>query len=90
MTTSKANKIYDLLVRMGGANKEDKDVFVYNHCKASYPCSEWRFQGRFGFGGKYRAKSNTVTMYSEDETPELLALIKKINKELENISEDLS
>lgn len=79
------HKIYDLLVSIGGASESDRFSFVYNHTEAKYPCSEWRFCGQLGFGGKYRSDRNTVDCYSEDETPERLAIIGKLNEALKSI-----
>jgi len=33
------------------------------------PCTEWRFQGSLGFGGKFRYPRMSVDCYPEDETP---------------------
>ncbi len=78
------NKIYDILVGIGGAMDIERDTFVYAHM-AKEPCKEWRFRGLFGFGGKYRSEKNTVDCYREDETPELLEVIIKINLELKKL-----
>ena len=85
MTEERANKIYDILVNIGGANETMRDQFIFSHCKDMYICQEWRFMGKLGYGGKYRGQYNTVDCYREDETKEQLKLIKKINKELEKI-----
>ncbi len=85
ISQSKANKIYDLLVSIGGANERDRQDFVYHHCKDEYGCTEWRFCGLFGFGGKYRSTWNGVTYYIEDETPLIIQLKKELNKALKEI-----
>lgn len=46
------------------------------------PCDEFRFQGRLGFGGKYRRKTNTVDYYPEDETHARRALMHDTNAAL--------
>ncbi len=51
------------------------------------PCDEFRFQGRLGFGGKYRRKTNTVDCYPEDETPGRLVLIAETNAALSELKE---
>lgn len=51
---------------------DDKYVFIDAHAREQ-PAREWRFQGNFGFGGKFRMDrdfSGKVDMYPEDETPE--------------------
>jgi len=83
MTEERANKIYDILVKYG-ANEYMRRSFINAHTCPDV-CTEWRFMGELGFGGKYRSERNTVDCYREDETKERLKLIKKINKELEKI-----
>jgi len=48
-----ANEIYDVLVMCGGALPDNRENFVYAHTIGNYPCNEYRFQGHFGFGGKF-------------------------------------
>ena len=86
MTIDNANKIYDILVQLGGADEKMRDGFVYQHTDdEGNLCTEWRFMGRLGYGGKYRSKYNSVDCYQEDETKERLKIIDKINKELKKI-----
>lgn len=85
MTEEKANKIYDLLVTIGGAYEPDRNTFVYHHTKVKYGCREWRFSGKLGFGGKYRSNSNRVDCYREDETNETIKIMNKLNSELNKI-----
>lgn len=76
------NKIYDILVNLGGAPENERIPFVYEHLREDYPCNEWRFCGKLGFGGKYRSMRNSVDCYQEDETNERVELIKQMNIEL--------
>lgn len=85
LSEEKANKVYDLLVSIGGATENDRDDFVYHHCTSEYGCCEWRFCGKLGFGGKYRSTWNGVTYYSEDETPEIKEVSKTLNEALKLI-----
>lgn len=85
MTKEKANKIYDILVSIGGAYEPERDSFVYHHTESKYGCSEWRFSGKLGFGGKYRSLRNTVDYYAEDTSPERDSIVEKINKALSEI-----
>ena len=84
------NKVYDILVNIGGAVETDRIAFVYEHLNAEYPCTEWRFSGKLGFGGKYRSKRNTVDCYQEDETSKRIELIKLMNKELAKIKKKVN
>lgn len=76
-----ANKVYDVLVSIGGATESYRDSFIHHHTPPN-SCDEWRFGGKLGFGGKYRSRYNTVDCYSEDETTERKNLIKKLNEAL--------
>ena len=84
MTEEFAEKVYDILVEYGGADprESEKQHFIYLNCDYEYGCDQYRFQGYFGFGGKYLPGSNCITMYRENETPELLQIMKTINKKL--------
>lgn len=74
--------VFNLLSSVGGANESMRADFVYEHARAKPPCEEFRFQGRLGFGGKYYRLTNRVSCYREDETPERLAIIERLNTEL--------
>lgn len=80
-----ANRVYDLLVSLGGADESERQSFIYHHCDSKDGCDEWRFRGKLGFGGKYRSTTNTVTCYQEDETPQIMDTIVQINTALDNI-----
>ena len=82
---TKANKIYDLLQNMGGALESERSDFIYHHVISKDSCNEWRFRGKLGFGGKYRAKNNSVDCYKEDLNTERSELINTLNNELKKI-----
>jgi len=84
MTKTLANKIYDILVDIGGAPERDREYFLYHHT-SNEPCGEWRFCGKLGFGGKFRSDSNRVDCYQEDMTPERMVIISEINNELSKL-----
>lgn len=73
--------IYDVLVKHAGADARDREQFYYAHTIAP-GCTEFRFCGNLGFGGKYRSERNVVDCYREDETPERLAIIAATNAAL--------
>jgi 5'-nucleotidase len=79
-------QVYDILVYLGGAPEGMRDTFIYAHCHDKYPTKEWRFQGKLGFGGKYRSETNKVDCYSEDETTKRIELIKQMNETLTNLT----
>ena len=87
MTREKADKVYDVLVRMGGADEMMRESFVHHHLgeRGRDICNEWRFGGKLGFGGKYRSVYNAVDCYSEDSNSRVMSLIESINQELKTI-----
>ena len=78
-----ANQIYDLLKEHVGASEYWRDDFVFSLEKPlKYSSSEFRFQGNLDFGGKFRRSEYSgwyVDFYKEDETPEKLENVKKVN-----------
>ena len=80
------NRVFDLLVSIGGAPESMREDFVYHHARSDTPCDEYRFQGKLGFGGKYRRKTNRVDCYHEDENAERLKIIERLNAELAKLS----
>lgn len=85
MNAERANRIYDLLVSIGGASESERFDFIYHHTESEYGCSEWRFCGHLGFGGKYWCKYNSVSCYREDETSERTKIMNFLNEELSKI-----
>lgn len=83
MTKQRANAIYDLLVTIGGAREDDRDDFVTSH--SDDKCTQWRFFGRLGFGGKYFSQDNIVSCYREDMNEERKQLIEAINAKLSRL-----
>ena len=88
------NKIFDLLVHHCGANESLRIDFISAHT-SNTPCTEYRFSGALGWGGKYRSEINRATCYSEDETPHRIQMIHAFNNavkrddELETAAERL-
>lgn len=74
------NKIYDILVKDAGAVESERDMFIHVHTKSD--CDEYRFQGKFGFGGKFWSKYLDINYYSEDKTKELDKLRDSINEKI--------
>ncbi len=85
LTIEFANKVYDILVEVGGAREEERSQFIYHHCEDEYECREWRFDGALGSGGKYRSTWNGVTYYPEGESAGRVELANKINELLKEI-----
>jgi len=88
MINSKAaNKIYDLLVQECGAIEYWRDHFI--QCQ-SEGCKEFRFQGIFGFGGKFWDNDNRwyINCYPENMTPQLQAKIDEVNLILKKMKEE--
>lgn len=85
-STAWLDSVYAALVSIGGASESMRGSFIQNHTDAEYPCTEWRFCGHLGYGGKYRSRTNRVDCYSEDETPKRLAIIGELNDALAKLS----
>jgi len=94
-------KLYDLLVDLAGAPASMKENFVHYATNEAGDHFEYRFQGKFGFGGKiwrraadYDYETQTtayrhdINAYTEDYTPELRRLQKEINKRLAQMDAD--
>jgi len=86
LTIEQAEKIWDAIVEHAGANDHfyAKSEFVHAVARSAEHCSEWRFVGSLGFGGKFRNNGNNdntphVDCYPEDETPERRAVIENTN-----------
>ncbi len=78
--------IFNILVKHAGASEDLRESFLYN-----WGTSEFRFCGKLGPGGKFWNDGGgfRVDCYKEDETPERLAIMEKVNKlllELPNMS----
>lgn len=79
-----ATQIWTILVEEVGAREDDRRSFVQHQGAA---CTEWRFQGELGFGGKFypsRARWY-VGCYPEDRTATREALIERANRRLESL-----
>jgi hypothetical protein len=77
----------EVLVSLCSASASDADrqSFILSHLDETYPCSEWRFCGSLGFGGKFRLRTDAsacVDCYPEDETPERRRTIDSANAAL--------
>lgn len=88
LTEEVAGKIYDILVEGAGAPNYDnwsKLSFIAAQTKSEI-CTEYRFCGSLGFGGKFwRNREWYVTYYPENKTPEREIMIKKTNVKLEQL-----
>lgn len=89
LTQAVADKVYDLLVAFGAADQEvERDSFVYFHSHEAQSISnEYRFQGVFGFGGKFRndCRSFYVDYYCENANPYLDWLQADLNQQLHQL-----
>lgn len=91
MTIEQANAVYDILVRECGAADGvsqwgPRARFVYEFSREK-PTTEWRFQGRLGFGGKLYCDhyEMRVGCYPEDVTPERNQMIERANSALQQL-----
>jgi hypothetical protein len=80
------NAVYDVLVSLAGAPENSRIDFIFHHTIMNPICDEWRFQGKFGYGGKYRSDSNTIDYYKEHSTKELDKLRDSVNTALKEMT----
>lgn len=78
------NAVYDVLVKYAGADERGRADFIHAHEKDV--CTEYRFIGALGWGGKYYSEKSRVSCYSEHETPERLKMIQETNLALKNLT----
>ena len=82
LTEDQAKAIYQILVDICKASAHEHDLFgfVFHQTKPQ-ECTEWRFQGCLGFGGKFWRNSGKwyVSGYQEDYTPERKATMAEAN-----------
>lgn len=79
------SRVYGVLMVHCEAPLGMMQQFIIAHT-GERPCDEFRFQGRLGFGGKYRRKTNTVDCYPEDENPTRQRLIAETNAALDALN----
>jgi hypothetical protein len=81
------NDVWSILVNEGGADPTEKDSFLHVVKNESQGSGEYRFQGLFGFGGKFYWNRDHcyVSCYREDETPERKKKIAEINERLKKL-----
>lgn len=93
-------RCWDILVEHAGAHEDDRglnrDQFVFHMMEDDDfgGCSEYRFCGVFGFGGKFRRngnKNNTVYVdyYPENRTKKLDKVEAKTNAALQQAQEEM-
>lgn len=83
--TDTLHEVYDILVDICGADEHWRENFV-QVCDAD--CTEYRFCGKLGFGGKYRCREGNkirVDYYSEDKTEERDQMVIKANELLDTL-----
>ena len=89
-TSAKANQIYDILIEFAGPDNylTPRDSFVRWFVEDSRYSKEFRFQGSLGFGGKFWRNNDRlyVNCYSEDETPERMRVIERVNDALSSLN----
>lgn len=88
-----------ILVEECGWRPSGDDVYCFVHLVVTEPgaeargCGEYRFQGKLGFGGKFRNNGNNnntpyVDCYGEDETAERRAMINRANERIAALFKD--
>lgn len=83
ITEAEANSVYSALIQLAGARDDAylRYAFVHHACEGT---EEYSFQGKLGFGGKFRNDGNMdgvphIDCYPEDATEEHLRTINNVN-----------
>lgn len=81
LTEEQANAIWDVLVKHAGASADEWDRHDFVSAAMDGTMTEWRFQGRLGFGGKFYLERRRwrVGAYPEDMTPERQRMVGEAN-----------
>lgn len=84
MTRAQSDAVYDILVADCGAIDDDtpfggRSAFAAAQAQG---CSEYRFCGVFGFGGKFWLQDFAVNYYPENATPKLDQICDAVNAKL--------
>lgn len=67
MNEDRANKIYDILVKMCDTDETKREDFIHQHCECG--CLVWRLSGRLGSSSTYNSTTNTVLFPGIPITP---------------------
>jgi hypothetical protein len=81
LTREAAEAVWKVLVEEAGASDDDREMFFHAQARG---CTEYRFCGMLGFGGKFWHNAGRwhVTCYPEDETVLKRIVIERANKRL--------
>jgi len=93
ITADEAASIVHILVEecgyieTGHSIGEMARAIEWPNANSRYPCTEYRFMGALGFGGKFRNNGNRdgvphVDCYRENQSPQRLEMIEKANARL--------
>jgi len=91
-----ANKVFDLLIEEAGAYEGNRNEFLFAQTRKPDEyykfggCTEFRFGGKLGFGGKFWNTNNRfcVSAYSEETGSIQAEIIEKVNNLLKPIYEE--
>jgi hypothetical protein len=81
LTKEQAKTVYKILQEECGATPEKEFSFVMEFISES-PCTEFRFGGSLGPGGKFRYPKMRVDCYPEDATAQRLKSVERTNLRL--------
>lgn len=84
MTEGQASAVYDVLVEHAGTHPDGREEFVFHLTRG---CTEYRFMGSLGFGGKLYVERRgwRIGCYREDLTPERAEAIRVTNEALDEL-----
>lgn len=84
LTEEQAYEVWAILERLAGASEGARSSFVHHQTEG---CTEFRFQGWLGFGGKFWNANDRwyVTAYPESVTPQREQVIGVTNAALDGL-----
>jgi hypothetical protein len=90
MPIALANLIWDILVADAGAMEQERNSFIQAQTRDEYRCTEFRFCGDLGFGGKFWVNNDRiyVSCYPEDMTKKRGDIIEKVNAKLAALKQE--
>ncbi|RYD66077.1 MAG: hypothetical protein EOP83_05935 [Verrucomicrobiaceae bacterium] len=90
ITWDQAEDAYTVLVREAGAIDTPEERYAFAYYLAKREGDEYRFQGKLGFGGKFRNNGNHdctpyIDCYPEDMTEQRKIIINRVNAQLSEL-----
>lgn len=89
LTERQATLVWGILTKFAGASAHPSCEIAFVQTQKE-GCTEYRFQGHLGFGGKFWNDGGKwyITCYQEDETPERREIIRLVDQHFAEIRKE--